>query len=82
VADQGMSYHLGRAARGLREQRGLTLMDIATRAGVSESVVSAFESGKGWRRRTDEIVAAYALELGVQPDDVWQGALDAWRRSR
>lgn len=77
-----MSMWLGRAARELRERHDVTLMDVANRAGVSEAAVSRFEAGKGWRRRTDEIVAAYALELGVQPDDVWQGALDAWRRSR
>lgn len=77
-----MAYWLGRAARDLREREGATMLDIATRAGVSESVVSRFEAGAGWRRRTDEIVAAYAHELDVTPQDVWEAALDAWRRSR
>lgn len=77
-----MAFWLGRAARDLRERHGVTLLDVATRAGVSESVVSRFEQGTGWRRRTDAIVAAYARELGVTPQDVWSAALESWRRSR
>lgn len=73
-----MSARLGRAAQALRLEHGFTLLDVATRARVSESVVHQFERGTGWRRRTDEIVAAYAKEAGVEPVDIWRAAIDAW----
>lgn len=77
-----MSYWLGRAARELRERHGATMLDIATRAGVSESVISRFETGTGWRRRTDAIVDAYAHELDIDAHTLWASALDGWTQAR
>lgn len=51
-------------------------MDIANAAGVSEATISRFEAGRGWRRDTDEIVAAYATETGTAPETLWRAALD------
>lgn len=77
-----MSVHLGRAAQQFRQRHGFTMLDVATRARVSEATVHNFETGRGWRRRTDEIVQAYATEAGVDASVIWQSALDSWRRSR
>jgi hypothetical protein len=52
------------------------MIDIATRAGVREPTIHRFERGEGWRRDTDAIVAAYAQELGIKPEDVWRAAVD------
>lgn len=72
-----MAVRLGAAARDLREARGdITLMDIANRAGVGQTAIHNFELGRGWRRQTDEIVAAYARELGMKPEAIWQAALN------
>lgn len=71
-----MSSALGRVAREMREQRGFTQLDVASRAGVSEPTVGRFEAGTGWRRETDAIVAAYAVEAGVTAADIWRAAVE------
>lgn len=72
----GMSRRLGQVCRQARLQAGRTLLDIATRAGVKQSVIHAFETEPGWRRRTDEIVAAYETELGLEPGTLWRRAIE------
>lgn len=72
----GMAARLGAAAKEARVQAGLTLLDIATSAQVSESVISRFEQGTGWRRQTDEIIAAYERECGLDSDELWRRALE------
>lgn len=51
-------------------------MDIANRAGVSQTTIHKFEAGRGWRRETNRIVAAYAKETGTTERELWQAALD------
>lgn len=74
-----MEARLGHACREAREEAELSLMDIANRAGVSQSGIHRFEHGTGWRRDTEEIVAAYATECGLDPDDLWRAALNVPR---
>jgi transcriptional regulator with XRE-family HTH domain len=71
-----MAARLGAAAREGRETAGLSLLDIATTAGVSQTTIHRFELGDGWRRQTDQIVNAYARELGVDAEDLWKAALE------
>lgn len=80
MADQGITPWLGKAARDLRLRGEMTMMDIANRAGTSEATVSRFESGSGQQplATTDRIIAAYAVELDVEPVDIWRAAIDAW----
>jgi ribosome-binding protein aMBF1 (putative translation factor) len=73
--EPGMSRRLGIECRRAREQAGLTLMDIANRAGVAQSVIANFENQPGWRRRTDAIVAAYETELHLEPGTLWRRAV-------
>lgn len=70
-----MARRLGTAGRQVRKDADLTLMDIATRAGVSQSTVLNFEQGDRWVRATDKIVDAYELEAGLAPDELWWRAL-------
>lgn len=51
-------------------------MHMATRAGVDETTIGRFERGDRWRWNTDQIVAAYARELGTTERALWQAALD------
>lgn len=74
--ESGMSRRLGAECRRAREAAGLTLMDIANRAGVAQSVIANFENKPGWRRRTDEIVAAYETELGLEPGTLWRRSVE------
>lgn len=71
-----MATNLGAVARNARIEAGLTLMDIATRAGVSQGTIYYFETRGSWSPKTDKIVAAYAQELGVTERDLWQAALE------
>lgn len=71
----GMSERLGWEARQAREKAGLTMMELAVAAQVSQSTIHAFETGRGWRRQTDEIVAAYEQELGLDRDELWRRAI-------
>lgn len=70
-----MSERLGQEARRAREAAGLTMMQIAVSAGVSHSTVQLFETGKGWRRQTDQLVRAYELELGLEEGELWRRAV-------
>lgn len=74
--EPGMSMRLGVVCREARLDAGRTLLDIATRAGVKQSVIHAFETEPGWRRRTDEIVTAYETELGLKPGTLWRRAIN------
>jgi ribosome-binding protein aMBF1 (putative translation factor) len=71
-----ISRRLGIACRQARRDAGLTQDRIAAHAGVRVSVINAFETQPGWRRKTDEIVAAYELECGLERDSLWRRALD------
>lgn len=71
-----MSVRLGAAAREARLEAGLSLLDIATTAGVSQTTIYFFEQRGGWRRETDRIVEAYARELGITEHTLWQAAID------
>lgn len=70
-----MAERLGEVCRGARVDAGRHAIDIATAAGVSEATISRFERGDGWRRQTDEIVAAYAAETMVEPLELWRRAV-------
>ena len=76
--DDPVSRRLSRACLQARETAGKTMLDIAVRAGVAPSVIHAFEDPRkrGWRRRTDEIVAAYEHECGLAPDELWRRAVN------
>jgi transcriptional regulator with XRE-family HTH domain len=72
-----MAERLGTTCRQARQAAGLTLLDIANRAGVSQTTVHYFETDHTrWSPRTDEIVNAYAHETGRRARDLWQEAID------
>lgn len=73
-----MLPHLANACREARLGAHVRQLDIATRIGVSETTIGRFERGRLWPHRTDEIVAAYADELGISAVDLWARALAAW----
>lgn len=74
-----MLHHLGAACRDARKTAALRQIDIATAAGTTHATISRFETGKRWPVDPDRILAAYAVELGIDPWDLLQSALDAWR---
>jgi transcriptional regulator with XRE-family HTH domain len=76
---QRMLDFLAATAREARRQAGLRQIDIATTAGVAHTIISAFELAEHWPQRIDEIIAAYAQELGCDPTDLWGAAVQRWR---
>ena len=59
---------VGLRLRALRRQRGLTLADLSTATGASESTLSRLESGG--RRPTLELLLPLARVYGVPLDDL------------
>jgi hypothetical protein len=70
-----MALRLGRVCRRHRLGAELDLMSVAVEADVSQSTISNFEIGSGWRRETDRIVDAYARLCGIKADQLWLAAI-------
>jgi transcriptional regulator with XRE-family HTH domain len=77
-----MLRHLGRACRDARSKAGLLQSDIASACGTSHATVSRFETDGIVPRLigVDELVNAYARELGVDPAELWREAITRWAR--
>lgn len=80
VAGRMLDY-LGPALRDARIRSGLRQLDIATTAGVSDDSVSRLELARAWPMEIDRIVAAYAVETGLEPLDLWATAIECWRNA-
>ena len=62
---------LGRRLRRHREQRGLSLRELARRLGLSPSAISQFETGKS--RLSVSSLYAIVSELGISLDELFSG---------
>lgn len=71
-----MAARLGRTARDARLAANLTLLDVATVAGVGQTTIHRFELGERFRVETDRIVDAYAQLLDLEPAELWRRALE------
>ncbi len=67
---QASATELGRVARRLRESQGLTLADVATRAGISAAMLSRLETGRA--SPSLETIVSLAGALGVRPSQLLQ----------
>lgn len=74
-----MIYWLAQAAKEARESAGRMQVHVAASMNKDQSTVYRFEQGQHWPRNTDEIVAAYADDLDLEPQDLWERALELWR---
>ena len=81
--DDRMLTWLGGAARECRETAGLRRIQIASQAGLDTDVtIRRFEEGKTWPRKLDHILAVYADSCSIRDArDIWQKALDNWRKN-
>lgn len=66
--DEELLAGVGPRLRALRQRRGTTLADLATRTGISVSTLSRLESGQ--RRPTLELLLPLARAHGVQIDEL------------
>lgn len=65
--DAGLSQ-VGARLRAVRQDRGLTLEELATSAGMSVSTLSRLESGK--RQASLELLLPLTRKLGIRLDDL------------
>jgi transcriptional regulator with XRE-family HTH domain len=63
--------HIGRRLRQYREERQLSLRELARRLGISPSAVSQFETGKS--RLSVSTLYAVVTELGLSLDELFSG---------
>ncbi|MDN3495214.1 XRE family transcriptional regulator [Planococcus sp. APC 4015] len=63
-----MLDQVGARLRAARQAKGLTLDDVATRAGMSASTLSRLESGK--RQASLELLLPVTRQLGIRIDDL------------
>jgi transcriptional regulator with XRE-family HTH domain len=61
---------LGSELRRIREERGLTVEELAERSGVSATTIRDVERGAREARR--DTVARFAKPLGLTFDEVWE----------
>ncbi|QWF86008.1 helix-turn-helix domain-containing protein [Amycolatopsis sp. CA-230715] len=69
---------LGRSLRGMREDRGGRLVDIAERAGISPQYLSEIE--RGLKEPSSEMIAAVTGALGIGLPDLLTGIAGEVRR--
>ena len=65
-----MSEQLGLELQRIREERGLTVEELAERSGISATTIRAVE--RGTREAHGDTVAKLAKPLGLTFDDVWR----------
>ena len=83
VADQdSMLFWLARACKAAREAAGRKQVHVAASANSDQSTIARFEKATAWPRATDQIVAAYADDLDIDPLDLWQEAMRLWADDR
>ena len=66
-----LGQHVGKAARRLRLAQGLTLSDVALRAGISRAMLSRLETGDA--TPSLETLGSMTTALGVNLTDLLQG---------
>jgi transcriptional regulator with XRE-family HTH domain len=65
-----VSEQLGLELRRIREERGLTVEELAERSGISATTIRAVE--RGAREAHGDTVANLARPLGLTFDNVWR----------
>ena len=65
-----MSERLGLELRRIREERGLTIEQLAEKSGISATTIRVVE--RGAREPRGDTVARLAKPLGLTFDEVWR----------
>jgi len=72
---------IGRACRQAREERGILQVQIAAAMRVNQATIARFEDGSAWPRRPEEVLMAYAGELGMDVRVLWLHGFVLWIES-
>ena len=69
---------LGRACRQSREEKGIVQVEIAAAIKVNQATIARFEDGIAWPRHPEDVLMAYAGELGIDVRLLWLHAFVLW----
>ena len=69
---------VGRACRQVREEKGVHQVQIAAAIRVNQATIARFEEGTAWPRRPEEVLMAYASELGMDVRLLWLHGFVLW----
>jgi transcriptional regulator with XRE-family HTH domain len=69
---------LGRACRQARQERDVVQVKIAAAIEVNQATIARFEDGVAWPKRPEEVLMAYAGELGIDVRLLWLHAFVLW----
>jgi DNA-binding transcriptional regulator YiaG len=69
---------LGRACRQARREREVVQVQIAAALRVNQATIARFEDGTAWPRRPEDVLLAYATELGMDVRLLWLHAFVLW----
>jgi transcriptional regulator with XRE-family HTH domain len=69
---------VGRACRQAREEKGVLQVQIAAAMKVNQATIARFEDGTAWPRRPEEVLMAYASELGMDVRMLWLHGFVLW----
>jgi transcriptional regulator with XRE-family HTH domain len=69
---------VGRACRQAREGKGVHQVQIAAAIRVNQATIARFEDGIAWPRRPEEVLLAYASELGMDVRLLWLHGFVLW----
>ena len=72
---------IGRACRQAREERGVHQVEIAAAMRVNQATIARFEDGTAWPRRPEEVLMAYAGEIGIDVRVLWLHGFVLWIES-
>ena len=71
-----MSEQLGLELRWMREERGLSVEELAEKSGISATTIRAVE--RGTREALGDTIAKLAKPLGFTFDEVWSLQRRRW----
>jgi transcriptional regulator with XRE-family HTH domain len=77
VAHPFLSW-IGRACRQAREEHGVMQVQIAAAMRVNQATIARFEDGTAWPRRPEDVILAYANELGMDVRVLWLHGFVLW----
>src|SRR5262245_41706617 len=69
---------IGRACRQAREEHGVMQVQIAAAMRVNQATIARFEDGTAWPRRPEDVLTAYASELGMDVRVLWLHGFVLW----
>jgi transcriptional regulator with XRE-family HTH domain len=69
---------IGRACRQAREEHGVMQVQIAAAMRVNQATIARFEDGTAWPRRPEDVLMAYASELGMDVRVLWLHGFVLW----